>query len=275
MQKKLLYFAVFSLLAVLGAVCLAWAAETSTGGSRSASLQQFRPQWKLGDAWVVETSSLPLQARADLTQMVRSRPIQWQFTVQKYEKIIADDCFRVVVRCLLPGPPQPVTVLWIDRKSQTLRQIQTQIPVAGRFCMMTEDYRAVGAQKSPVLGPLSALPIDLPLFQGNAAKGLESFSYEVNDGPAGKKKALGDVGFIYDVEQAVASPSRQHVKDLVPQGFTKDLDARPMVEVHMKSAGRQVQQLWQAGLPWPVYADNGTTISRLVKVIPGSSEPGK
>lgn len=274
MRRKMPCFAVLAVPAVLGAVCLIWAAETPTGSARSANLQQFRPQWNLGDAWVVETSSLPLQARGDLTQMVRSRPIQWQFTVQKYEKVISDDCFRVVVRCLLAGPPQPVTVLWIDRKSQTLRQIQTQIPVAGRFRTVTEDYLAVGGQKSPVLGPLSALPIDLPFFRGNATKGLESFSYEANDGPAGKK-ALGDVGFIYDVEQAVSSPSRQHVKELMPQGFTKDLDARPMVEIHMKSAGRQVQQLWQAGLPWPVYADNGTTISRLVKVIPGSSESGK
>jgi hypothetical protein len=36
---------------------------------------------------------------------------------------------------------------------------------------------------------------------------------------------------------------------------------------------RQVRQLWTAGVPWPVYSDNGITISRLVKVIPAPHSP--
>lgn len=253
------------------AVCLAPAADPPRP-LRSANVDQVRPRWNLGDGWVVETSTYPMQVRGDAAQLTRSRPIQWQFVVQKYEKVIGDDCYRVAVKCLLPGPAQPTTVLWIDRKTQTLRQVQTQIPAAGRFRTITENYE-FGGQRSPVLGPLTALPIDLPLFQPGGTKGLGKFSYQANVGPAGKK-ALGEVGFAYEIEQDISEPAVQQVKGLLPDSFTKDLAVKPMVEVRMRGAGRQVRQLWQAGQPWPVYAENGATVSRLVKVLPSNSTSG-
>ena len=36
-------------------------------------------------------------------------------------------------------------------------------------------------QPSPVLGPLTALPVDLPLFVGGEAKGMQTFAYETQD----------------------------------------------------------------------------------------------
>ena len=275
MQKTVLIkcCAGLAVLASLGVTCLVLAADTPPGATRSAAMDQVKPKWNLGDGWVVETATLPIQVRGNLAQMARSRPIQWQFTVQKYEKVIGDDCYRVVVRCLLPGPKQPTTVLWIDSKTQTLRQVQTEVPVAGQFRMLTESYEFRGGQRSPVLAPLTALPVDLPFFQGNKTKGLEKFTYEANVGPAGKK-ALGDLGFAYEVEQDVSEPSAQHVKSLVPDTFTKDLNTRPVVEVRLRGPGRQVRQLWQAGQPWPIYTDNGTTTSRLVKVIPANTASG-
>lgn len=260
-----------TLPAAVCAACLVLAADAPSGATRSANMELITPQWGAGDSWVVETASLPVQVRGTLDPTIRSKPIQWQFTVQRYEKVVGDDCYRVVVKCLEPGP-QPTTVLWIDRATQTLRQVETEFPVRGGFKKVVENYQFSAGRKSPVLGPLTALPLDLPFFQGNRTKSLESYSYEASAGPAGSK-ALGDIGFIYEVEQDVTTPSAQHVKGLLPDAYMKDLNTRPVVEVRLRSAGRQVRQLWRPGLPWPVYADNGVTVARLVKVH-SATQPG-
>lgn len=244
--------------------CLGLAAEEK---SRSTvDLRQVKPKWDVGDRWVVETSTLPIQARREPIELSRGRPIPWQFTVQQDEKVV-DDCYRVEIRCLLAGSPQPVTVLWIDKRSGALRQVQTQFPTADGFRTVTESYEPAGGQPSPVLSLLTALPVDLPAFQGNEAKGMEKYTYESRVGPAGVKNA-GELGFAFEVEQEVTQPAAEQVKGLIKEDFTKDLTERPIVEVRLKGVDRQVRQLWQAGLPWPVYTDNGTTIARLVKVKP-------
>ena len=145
--------------------CLGLAAEQEDP-ERSVSLAQLKPQWELGDKWIVETQSRPVQVREELADQVAIRPIQWQFTVQRVEKTLENDCYRVEVRCLLPGPEQPATVLWIDRKSNALRKLQTQLPVPGGFRTMTENYHFADGQPSPVLAPINALPVDLPLLLG-------------------------------------------------------------------------------------------------------------
>lgn len=232
--------------------------------SGQVNLDQLKPQWQLGEQWIVETTTRPIQARGKLDGE-RGRPIQWQFAVQKYEKVVADDCYRVEVRCLLEGPQQPSAVLWVDKKSQTLRQITTQIPIPGGFTTLTENYEFPNGQAAPVLGPLNALPVDLPLFRGGESKGMEKFSYDANIGPAGTK-AIGDVGFSFDVEQEVSLAQPEQVKGLLADEFTKDLVAKPAVEVKLKRSDRQVRQLWQAGLPWPAYSEDGRTSCRLIKV---------
>jgi hypothetical protein len=248
-------------------VCLTLAADPKPSAQREADLQHVKPLWRLGDQWIVETTTLPIQVRDELTQTSRTRPIQWQFTVQRFEKAI-DDCFRIEIRCLLSGPPQPVTTLWIDRQTQTLRQVQTQIPVAGEFRTVVENYETANGQPAPVLGMLTALPVDLPVFQGGQ-KGLQKYVYQSWSGPAGTK-ALGEIGFGQAVEQEVLQPQPEQVKSLLPEEFTKDLAERPVVEVRLKGDLRQVRQIWQAGRPWPVYIDNGTTICRLREVKAGA-----
>jgi hypothetical protein len=232
--------------------------------SATVNLSQLLPHWQPGDQWVVETTSLLLQTRGAV-QPVRSRPIQWQFTVQRYEKVIDDDCFRVEIRCLLPGPPQPATVLWVDKKTHVLRQITTQIPIPGGFTTLTENYEFPSGQPSPVLGPLTALPLDFPLFHGGEAKGLEKFSYEASVGPAGTK-ALGDLGFSFDVQQDVQVAPAEQVKGLLSDEFTKDLETHPAIEVKLQKFDRKVRQVWQAGLPWPAYSEDAQTKCKLVKV---------
>jgi len=247
------------------------AQEPQANRSGQVTLDQLKPQWQLGEQWTVETTTRPIQVRSK-AEMERGRPILWQFAVQKYEKVVADDCYRIEVHCLLEGPPQPSAVLWVDKKSQTIRQISTQIPVPGGFTTLTENYDFPNGQASPVLGPLNALPLDLPLFRGGEAKGLEKFSYDANMGPAGTK-AIGDVGFSFDVEQEVAVAQPEQIKGLLADDFTKDLATKPAVEVKLKRCDRQVRQLWKAGLPWPAYSDDGRTSCRLIKVTSPAGNP--
>lgn len=269
MDRRWKWRASLAVMMILGLASLGRTAPEAERGM--VDLRQVKPKWEVGDQWVVETRTLPIQARREPTGLTRGRPVPWQFTVQQEEKLI-DDCYRVEIRCLLEGAPQPVTVLWIDKKSGALRQVQTQFPSADGFRTVTESYDSAGAQPSPVLSMLTALPVDLPAFQGNEAKGLEKYGYESRIGPAGVKNP-GELGFAFEVEQEVAQPGAEQVKGLLEEDFAKNLAERPVVEVRLKGVDRQVRQLWQAGLPWPVYADNGTTVARLVKVKPVKAGP--
>ena len=239
--------------------------------TRSPTFDELMPRWELGDRWIVETKSRPLQVRGDTGPDTFCRPIQWQFAVQRFEKTLADDCYRVEVKCLLAGAAAPSTVLWIDKKSLAVRKIETQLPVPGGFRTITYHYEFSSGQPSPVLGPLSALPIDLPLFVGGEAKGMQTFAYQMHTGPA-ETKEIGQLGFAYNVEQRVNSIPSEHVKGLLNETFAKSLAYVPVVEVRLKSGNRHVDQLWQPGLPWPVYSKNGSTECRLVKVIPAGAE---
>lgn len=233
--------------------------------------EQFRPKWKAGDKWVIETHSQSVQVRDEKVEDEDKQPgVKWEFTVGKTEKIAGHDCYRVEVRCLEPGAAQPSSVLWIDQKTMTLRQFQTQIPVPGGFRTVTESYVVGEGQQAPVLGPLTALPIDLPLFTPGSSRATK-FSYEAITGPAGKR-AVGDVGFAVDIEQSIQPAKAEDLQKLLPQAMSrdlsKDLEKKPVVDVKLKTPEREVRQLWQAGQPWPVYSDNGQTKAKLIKVTP-------
>jgi hypothetical protein len=272
MMKKTASLGGLVALAGLAVAFGAPAADEPQRDTRSPSFEQLIPRWDLGDQWVVETTSRPIQMRGETDAQTVCRPIQWQFAVQRFEKALADDCYRVEVKCLLEGAPQPTTVLWVDKKSLALRKIETQLPVPDGFQTITQSYEFSSGQPSPVLGPLTALPVDLPLFLGDQTKGMQTFTYETHDGPAETKK-VGELGFAYQIEQQVTSVSSEEVKGLLNETFTKGLTKQPVVEVQLKSGQQQVRQLWQPGLPWPVYSKNGSTECRLVKVIPAEQKP--
>lgn len=224
-----------------------------------ADAGQLSLRWQVGDQWTVETASLQTQARA------RSKPIRWRFTVQRIEKLQGRDCYRVVIRPSDPAAKGPVTVLWVDRVHKTLRQVQAQLPTAAGYRTMTESYASGSGQASPVVGPLTALPIDLPLFTDQGIKNLGPYRYETTSGPVGTK-AIGDVGFSIEIRQEFMRPDDAGVKSLLGEDVLKSLSERPLIEVHLDTPSYQTRQLWQPGQPWPTFADNGTTQSRLVEV---------
>jgi len=260
-------------LGLLG-LCLATVASgQQRAGTRARDIQieQFRPKWRVGDTWVVETTTLQVQAADGQQQLSRSKPIQWQFAVRAIEKLQGQDCYRIEASPVLPGQSQAATILWVDRQSLGLRQVQSKLRVAGEERTMTESYRFTPGQSSPVQSPITALPVDLPVFVPNEAKGAQSFSYKATTA-IDEEKAFNDTAFLVNIEQELSPTDLEGVKSLLPEEFTKDLQARPVIEVRLKSVQGQVRQLWQAGAPWPVFADNGTTRARLLEVKPAAPE---
>jgi hypothetical protein len=234
--------------------------------------EQYRPRWQVGQQWVVESVNTQLPTMRDLLSIQPAKPIPWQFQVKGVEKIGLRHCFKVQVTCQVPGPQQPVTTLWVDQQTMTLQQLQTQLPVPGGLRTITESYRSASGQPTPVITPLTVLPLELPVFlQGS--KGTTKFTYEAAAAPWGTK-GVDDVAFAYEIEQVLTRPAPDQVKGLVPEAFTKDLQTKPVLEVRLKGLGSsRVRQLWQEGLPWPVFSDNGSSKARLVKVLPPSPHP--
>lgn len=241
------------------------------GAAKAVKVQRVKPRWQTGDRWIVETTTQQQQKRRELNGAEEPQTVRWQFQVGQTEKLSGRNCHKVKVRCLAKGR-QPVTTLWVDCESMALRQLETQFPVRSGFRTVVESYDFPGNQPTPVLGPLSALPIDLPLFVGGNRKATGEFTYDAISGPAGAK-AVGDVAFSFSVTQNVSTPDAKQVKSLVPEMFAKQLDNRPLLGVRLKSAdNRQVDQIWKAGEPWPLYSNNGITTSRLVKTISAKAQ---
>jgi hypothetical protein len=255
--------------ALLGGAGMVWSwpadgETTAAAAGDDVPADKLKPHWEVGDQWVVETTSQVQQSGTDGKQKPKSKPIQWQFTVQKPEPNDPKGCYRVEVKCLTPGR-QPAAVLWADQKSLALKRVETQLPVQGQWRKVVESYQSAGDQPSPVLGPLTALPLDMPVFQ-SGTKSLQKFTYEAIAGPEGTK-AVGDLGFAFEVDQHVAPAGAEQVKGLLHEDFAKELTARPAVEVKLVTSERTVRQLWQPGEPWPSYSSNGRTEARLVKVV--------
>jgi len=253
-----------------------WLATADTTKDKQPDPEQFRPKWTTGDKWVVETASTPLQMRSERAK-AKEEPVKvrWQFTVARKEKHEGVQCHRVEIACLktkqMPNPEkQPSVVLWVNARSMTVVGFQTRIPQRGGFATLTETYQSDSRQPTPVVvGPLTALPLDLPLFLAGKARG-DKFSYEAMTGPRGKR-AADDVAFGVEISQKMDAPSTRSLKDL-PESYSRDLKKKPVIEVELKTNDRKVRQLWQVGQPWPVLSSNGSTTARLLKYEPAKAK---
>ena len=228
-----------------------------TGAEAPPQTNQFRPEWQVGDQWVVETQTPQTQTASPQAAIAKAR---WRFTVEAVEPMAQADCFRIV--CRPADAQEPKTVVWVDRKTTAIRQIQTQLPTPAGYKTVTESYQSTTA--APVVGPLTVLPIALPQFSQPGIKSLDAYQYETISGPGGIK-AAGDVGFSTDIRQTFSKPSADRIKNLFDEQHIKSLEDRPLVEVHLSTPVETVRQVWAEGAPWPVVADNGLTVARLVQ----------
>lgn len=231
------------------------------------------PQWKLGDRWTVETASRPLHVRSAPPDGAPTAPLCWQFAVRPSGEPSDPHWLCIEVACQSEARAIPKTVFWVHRDSCALRRITTYLPTPGGFQELTMSYDSPDGQASPILGPLSAVPIDTPVLYAGT-KGLQTFTYTSHVGSE-ESKQLGDVGFAHQVEQHLSEMPADEVrklfgahfaKSLTSDAFSKSLTEQPVTEVRLKSQGREIRQLWQPHRPWPIYSDNGYTVSRLVSV---------
>ena len=242
--------------------------ETDTSKKQGKTdLIQVKPKWRVGDQWIVQTETQTLQERNSLNNNQKSVPVSWRFQVTKIEKIAGASAFRVEITSQNKAElERPQTTLWIDQQKGSICQIQTQIPVQGGFRTITESYSTQSGQPTPVIGPLSALPLDLPLFQ-QGTKSTGSFQYQSFAGPAGTK-AVGEVGFTNSVEQQFEQTKPVEIKKALGESFVKSLASKPTMNIKLKGNFRQVEQIWQKDVPWPIYSDNGSTKTKLIKFTP-------
>lgn len=224
---------------------------------------QIQPKWKAGDKWVVETVSDAVQT--GVSDPGKTKPVQWQFTVQKPEKVDDAEMVKLSVQSQLPGQ-QPQTQLWLDPKTFALRQVQTQVPVAGELRTLSEKYDHAQDRPAPVFVPISAVPLDIPAFlEMPGTKGVADFSYTASQPPPPGIKAASKVEFEFRVSQKTRAATAEELKKWVAPNLKKDAKAVPVV-IELTTGRRTVTQLWQADQPWPVYSTNGKTESRLIEV---------
>jgi hypothetical protein len=246
------------------------AARSAPAADEELKPEAYRPQWTVGQRWVIASVTLQSQARRNPQPDDSKQAVRWQFDVRKIEKVDDRNCFQVEVKCL-DGEGEAITTLWVDEKTMTLRRAQTQLPVAGGLRTITENYRSASGQPFPAFTPLTVPPLELPLFL-TGTKGSQTFEYAASSTPP-EEKGVGDIEFAFSVEQQLTRPPADKIKGLVPEEYSKDLIQKPVLEVQLKAASSQVRQLWQPGLPWPVYSNNGIAESRLVDVVEPAKNP--
>jgi hypothetical protein len=223
--------------------------------------QLQRPQWRLGDRWVVETATRPIQGGGP-----GPRPpvkIRWQFTVERREVRGEQAMLRVDVQCLTRAGRAPRVSLWVEEQTLSLRQVEARMPTGGGWATLTESYQW-DSGPSAVLGPLTALPLDLPAFVNPNAKASGLFEYRAAARTLDAKDLSGP-SFSFSVTQSVGPlPAARQAPLAEP--IAKELGRGETVEVRLAGPDRQVTQIWQAQQPWPVYTLSGRTQSRLVEV---------
>jgi hypothetical protein len=247
-------------LPLLGILCVC--AVGGVASCQELEPEAFRPSWKVGQKWVVETVGLQNQMRKAPQRAAPNRPVRWQFKVENVAEVEGKTCFRIVLRCLEPGE-NPETTLWVDQDSLTLLKIRMQLPSREGFRTVTETYRSESGQPFPAISVLTVPPIDLPLFIAGA-KGTSSFQYRASTAPDGAKDAA-NIDFAISIQQQLTEPNDDDLRRLLPEQFAKSAEHAPVVEVRLKTGRSDVRQLWKKGSPWPDYSNNGVATSRLIR----------
>jgi hypothetical protein len=266
MRKPNAFAAVIVWTTAIGLISLIqWMAAAGAQEDEAQPLPLEPPRWRVGDTWTIESVTRREQGRED-TPATEPARLRWKFHVAKLEPIAGRECYRIDIRCLAKGRMQPDTTIWCDKETKFLRQFQTQLPAAGQYVLVHESYTAE-QQASPVLPPVTALPVAMPAFVQKGAKSSGSFNFTSQPMPAGAKDAAV-IPFGHVAEQSVRKPSAKTMQ-LVPESYSKSLEQQPIREVQLSDGSQTVVQLWQADVPWPVYTDNGHTQAWLV---PDSAE---
>ncbi|MDO4583368.1 MAG: hypothetical protein Q4D62_04615 [Planctomycetia bacterium] len=226
------------------------------------------PKWQIGDRWSVETQTIQTPASQ---KSERSRGVVWNFHVAGEEKVGEQDCFRVEITCADTRRKQPNVTIWVGRQTGMLTRLTSRIPMEGKYAEYTESYSMADGVPTPVLGIIPSLPLDLPILTEAArnSKSLEPAVYESVSG-SGQTKNLNDVRFAYSVTQTISPVPQNRIKSL-----SENIHASESVQVRISAGQHDVEQVWTAEKPWPIYSNNGVSVSRLKNFIPADQKEGE
>jgi len=228
----------------------------------SSSLASFRPRWKVGQTWTVETTTKLPQFGVDAALAKRAHTVRWVFRVEEVEEVFEEPCFRVVATPLDLCPKGLNVRFWATVENLTLRRVEITFPVAGEFRTISESFQGLTTKTFPTQVPFKLLPLDMPCWERVPAKEPVGFTYEAIPGSL-EKKDPGGIRFQIDIEQK--SSELDSVVSAEAESSAEAKSAPPgVIKIELKTALGRVEQLWRVGQPWPMWASNGTTVARLV-----------
>ena len=275
-----------ALVAALGATLTLgarWNASRELPFERVASAQeptspaptlQYGPAWRVGQTWTVETVALP-QASPEAfnaDEETLGEPIRWRFTVDGENLLYGRKCFRATIVCQLESATKPTIQIWVDQKTKELVGVKSTTDFGDRKLTICEAYLG-GPQETGALGPLTALPLDMPYFKpgfGAELKGLEATD------------EIEGLRFVSDEDFELDAPQTKSLSDATPTFARKirqkatrlqttkaigdrEYNAESMLyEVSLDGGDVQVNQIWAPNQPWPLVSENGATRATLI-----------
>lgn len=242
---------------VLTVVLLLHSAQTADAQTVST------PDWSVGDTWVVETRTAPVQERVS-NEKTNNIKLLWRFEVVGIDDLRGRPHKQIEVKPIRDGRVNPRIRFWTDAKTGFLSKVERQIPFGGKFRQMVQEYESTIGGYAPAMPEITGLPIDLPAFLPPGSKKIGNFQVVSKSG--GQAKRIGGLTFATNIRQSLTKPNQQTVTQS-NQGKPASkalLNPDELVEVVIDSQTRKVRQLWKKGANWPEYVDNGRTKSWLL-----------
>jgi len=224
------------------------------------------PPIRFGDSWTVVVRS-----KAPEEEETPNQGAAWHFTAVG----VRDDQIAVEARPV-GTQAEPVTLL-IDPRTGMMIRSRVVVPSNDGPKMIDRHYEP----GHPCLADLSPVPFDRPAFplavpaaMQRGAAAVQETVYE-----ATRPAEEGRVQFAGKTRQRVFRTDAKAAAKLIARpepgvpAWKGKLPAAPRCRVELIGAGRgKVEQLWAAGIPWPVYSASSTARCWLVDFKRGSTE---
>ncbi|MFZ2958004.1 MAG: hypothetical protein WA705_14040 [Candidatus Ozemobacteraceae bacterium] len=227
------------------------AAPTGSGATvlSSSDTNEFRPEWHLGDSWIVEARYRNLAEAADAWLP----PVRWRFHVRAQKEIAGEPCWMLHIVPLGRPDMKVQGVLWLSCRDLRPMRVADVFPVRGIAKSKKREFS--GSRITPLFSEGAMIPYDFPLFP------LADESHERSGSGTGtavtgeKAVTSGEITFVDQVSQ-----SWKHI----PGGF----------EVLLNDGGAKgiVRQVWRPGYPWAVLHIGQAVEARLVEPRPAEDD---
>jgi hypothetical protein len=268
-------------LAVLLVLAFASEAPAAPAAATAQRREVYVPQWKVGQAWVVELEPRdPLALSRFPWEPPKARRktdrVRFRFVVDKVQDAKGLRLFLVKVRGLGGVSSEADVVFGGQRsaggvKSLFVLKAEYRYRVKGLVNQVRRDYNRQSTAPFPVVNDVNNVPVDFPyLYRDHGvdpAKPADGFFKEFD-----AVESVGGDLRSRAMRQTVLFPPPK-VKLPVPSKLVMDSDRHQDIYLKALSSGAVVRFVFHPAYPWPVYAEGPRGRSWLVEVEKG--ERGK